>query len=110
MGDRPQRGVGCKCCAENRLVAVTNGGYAIENGYDWRHRRMSTTAGTGSCRTRHALAYDGWAIVHERVDADRGAGWVRVRDIEYVDFEQCPSYKPPRELRARHRELAPAEW
>jgi RHS repeat-associated protein len=70
--------------AENRLVAVTNGGYAIEHGYDWRHRRMTTTAGTGSSRARHALAYDGWAIVHERVDADRGAGWVRVRDIEYV--------------------------
>ena len=33
-----------------------------------------------------------------------------VRDVEYVDFDQCPSYKPPRELRARHRELAPAEW
>ncbi len=33
-----------------------------------------------------------------------------VHDVEYVDFEQCPAYKPPRELRARHRELAPAEW
>ena len=33
-----------------------------------------------------------------------------VRDVEYVDFDQCPSYKPPRELRARHRELATAEW
>lgn len=27
--------------------------------------------------------------------------------MEYVDFNQCPSYKPPRNLRARHRELAP---
>ena len=33
-----------------------------------------------------------------------------VHDVEYVDFDQCPAYKPPRELRARHRELAPAEW
>lgn len=33
-----------------------------------------------------------------------------VRDVEYVDFTQCRSYRPPRELRARHRELAPAEW
>lgn len=33
-----------------------------------------------------------------------------VRDVEYVDYEQCPSYRPPRELRARHKELAPAEW
>ena len=33
-----------------------------------------------------------------------------MRDVEYVDFDQCPAYKPPRELRARHRELAPAEW
>jgi thiamine biosynthesis protein ThiI len=31
-----------------------------------------------------------------------------VRNVEYVDFDQCPSYRPPRELRARHRELAPA--
>lgn len=30
--------------------------------------------------------------------------------IEYVDFDTCPSYRPPRELKARHRELAPAEW
>lgn len=33
-----------------------------------------------------------------------------VRDVEYVDFTQCPSYKPPRSLRSRHVELAPAEW
>ena len=33
-----------------------------------------------------------------------------VQDIEYVDFDQCPSYKPPKQLRARHRELEPAEW
>lgn len=30
--------------------------------------------------------------------------------IEYVDFDTCPSYRPPRELKTRHRELAPAEW
>ena len=33
-----------------------------------------------------------------------------MKTIEYVDFDTCPSYKPPKELRARHRELAPAEW
>ena len=31
-----------------------------------------------------------------------------VESVEYVDFDQCPSYKPPTSLRARHRELAPA--
>lgn len=31
-----------------------------------------------------------------------------VEHMEYVDFDQCPSYKPPKELRARHRELGPA--
>lgn len=30
--------------------------------------------------------------------------------VEYIDFNSCPSYRPPRELKARHRELAPAEW
>lgn len=29
-------------------------------------------------------------------------------NVEYIDFDQCASYKPPRLLRARHRELAPA--
>ena len=33
-----------------------------------------------------------------------------MKNIEYVDFNACASYRPPRELRARHRELAPAEW
>ena len=33
-----------------------------------------------------------------------------VDHIEYVDFDQCPSYRPPRKLRVRHEELAPAEW
>ncbi|OFK24635.1 tRNA uracil 4-sulfurtransferase ThiI [Olsenella sp. HMSC062G07] len=31
-----------------------------------------------------------------------------VRDIEYVDFDQCASYRPPASLRARHRDLLPA--
>lgn len=26
-------------------------------------------------------------------------------NMEYIDFDQCPSYKPPRSLRARHEEL-----
>ncbi len=29
-----------------------------------------------------------------------------VQNVEYVDYDMCPSYKPPRSLRARHRELA----
>ena len=32
-----------------------------------------------------------------------------VSTMEYVDFDQCPAYKPPRSLRARHRELAPID-
>jgi thiamine biosynthesis protein ThiI len=32
-----------------------------------------------------------------------------VANVEYVDFDQCPSYKPPRGMRARHAELAPVE-
>jgi thiamine biosynthesis protein ThiI len=32
------------------------------------------------------------------------------RHVEYVDFRQCAAYKPPRQLRVRHNELAPAEW
>lgn len=30
--------------------------------------------------------------------------------LEYIDFDTCPSYKPPRELKAFHKELLPAEW
>ena len=33
-----------------------------------------------------------------------------MQHIEYIDFSQCPSYKPPKTLNARHRELAPAEF
>jgi thiamine biosynthesis protein ThiI len=32
------------------------------------------------------------------------------RSVEYVDFRQCAAYRPPRQLRVRHTELAPAEW
>ena len=32
------------------------------------------------------------------------------RHVEYVDFRQCAAYRPPRQLRVRHNELAPAEW
>ena len=32
-----------------------------------------------------------------------------VEEAEYVDFDQCPSYRPPRGLRARHSSLAPIE-
>jgi len=31
-----------------------------------------------------------------------------VDGVEYVDFDQCPSYRPPRRWRKRHNELAPA--
>ena len=33
-----------------------------------------------------------------------------MRNVEYIDFNSCPSYRPPRELRKWHHELAPAEW
>ena len=33
-----------------------------------------------------------------------------VESIEYVDFDTCPAYKPPKCLRARHLELRAAEW
>ncbi len=33
-----------------------------------------------------------------------------VDHVEYMDFDQCPSYRPPRKLRERHVELAPAVW
>ena len=41
--------------------------------------------------------FDHDAMIQELVDT-----------IEYVDFDQCPSYKPPRSLWPRHNELAPA--
>ncbi len=54
---------------------------------------------------------------HARIDEVR-AGWDTfdhermvedlLASIEYVDFAQCPSYRPPRRFRARHDELAPA--
>jgi thiamine biosynthesis protein ThiI len=31
-----------------------------------------------------------------------------VETMEYVDFDQCPSYRPPKSIRAYHVELAPA--
>lgn len=33
-----------------------------------------------------------------------------VQNVEYIDFNSCPSYKPPKQLRAFHKELAPALW
>jgi len=30
-----------------------------------------------------------------------------VSSAEYVDFSQCSSYKPPRQLATRHTQLAP---
>lgn len=33
-----------------------------------------------------------------------------VRNVEYIDFGSCPSYKPPKQLKRWHPELAPAEW
>ena len=50
--------------------------------------------------------------VHEAWDSFDHAAMIEdlVDHIEYVDFDQCPSYRPPRKLRVRHEELAPAEW
>lgn len=56
---------------------------------------------------------------HARLDAVRRAWETFDHDamvkhlmetVEYIDFNSCPSYRPPRELKARHRELAPVEW
>lgn len=42
-------------------------------------------------------SFDHAAMIEGLVDA-----------VEYLDFDQCPSYKPPKALRDRHRELLPA--
>ena len=51
-------------------------------------------------------------MVHEAWDSFDHDAMIEelVQSVEYVDFDQCPSYKPPRQLRARHRELAPAQF
>lgn len=33
-----------------------------------------------------------------------------VRSVEYVDFTQCPSYRPPKALKTRHEQLEPASF
>lgn len=33
-----------------------------------------------------------------------------VENVEYIDFEGCPSYRPPKVLSSYHAELAPAQW
>lgn len=50
--------------------------------------------------------------VHEAWDSFDHEAMIEdlVDHIEYEDFDQCPSYRPPRKLRVRHEELAPAEW
>lgn len=50
--------------------------------------------------------------VHEAWDSFDHEAMIEdlVDHIEYMDFDQCPSYRPPRKLRVRHEELAPAEW
>lgn len=32
-----------------------------------------------------------------------------MRNLEYIDFDTCPSYRPPREYKKFHRDLAPIE-
>ena len=59
-------------------------------------RRPETHARPDQVREAWGL-FDHDAMIDELVGA-----------LEYVDFDQCPSYKPPRMLRARHRELLPA--
>lgn len=54
---------------------------------------------------KHDEVHEAWdSFDHEAMIEDL------VDHIEYVDFDQCPSYRPPRKLRVRHEELAPAEW
>jgi thiamine biosynthesis protein ThiI len=49
--------------------------------------------------------------VHEAWDAfDHDAMIERlVETVEYKDYDHCPSYRPPKEMRVRHRELEPRE-
>lgn len=42
-------------------------------------------------------SFDHDAMIEQLVDA-----------VEYQDFDHCPSYRPPKSMRAWHRELAPA--
>lgn len=50
--------------------------------------------------------------VHEAWESFDHAAMVEecIANLEYLDFDTCPSYKPPKELYKFHRELAPAEW
>ena len=52
--------------------------------------------------------------VHEAWDSfDHDAMIAELVDtVEYVDFDHCPSYRPPKSMRAWHHELAPSseEW
>ena len=50
--------------------------------------------------------------VHEAWDSfDHDAMIEQLVDhVEYVDYDFCPSYKPPKQIRSWHRELAPADW
>lgn len=41
---------------------------------------------------------------HERMVEDL------IASIEYVDFDNCPAYRPPRSARAFHQELSPANF
>ena len=53
------------------------------------------------------------SAVHEAWDAFDHEAMISqlVEGVEWVDYDHCVSYRPPRELRERHRELAPrSEW
>ena len=62
-------------------------------------------ASPGDARARLMLLRRAW----ETFDHDAMVKHL-METIEYVDFDTCPSYRPPRGLKNRHRELAPAEW
>ena len=51
-------------------------------------------------------------VVHAAWEKLDHAGMVErlMAAIEYVDFDTCPSYKPPRILKKWHHELACAQW
>lgn len=49
--------------------------------------------------------HEAWGLLNHELMIDR-----LMDSIEYVDAGNCPSYRPPRALKAFHRELKPATW
>ena len=54
---------------------------------------------------RLSAVHDAWDAFDHDAMIDR-----LVNSVEYVDYDHCVAYRPPKELRARHRTLAPAQF